>query len=65
MERNIKCEICGKVGSLFVVLGKKGSNRADFYWICKHCEKAVMWAFARIEDAKKEECGNKLEDEKR
>ncbi len=59
-----KCEICGKAGSSIVMLGKKGSNHADFYWICEHCEKAVRWAFARIEDAKKEECGNNREEQK-
>ena len=51
MERNIKCEICGKVGSRFVMLGQKGSNNADFYWICEHCEKAIRWVFARIDEA--------------
>lgn len=50
-----ECEICGKVGSRFVMLGEKGSNNADFYWICKHCEKAVRWTLARIEDAQSKE----------
>lgn len=50
-----KCEICGKAGSRFVMLGQKGSNNADFYWLCEHCEKAIRWVFARIDESGKEE----------
>lgn len=48
--RDDECEICGKPGSRFVMLGKKGSHNADFYWICEHCEKAIRWLFARIDE---------------
>lgn len=50
-----ECEICGKAGSRFVMLGQKGNNNADFYWICEHCEKAIRWVFARIEEEQDDE----------
>lgn len=53
--REKKCEICGKAGSRFVVLGQKGGNNADFYWICEPCEKAIRWLFARIDESEKKE----------
>ena len=53
--RKEECEICGKAGSRFVMLGQKGSNNADFYWICERCEKAIRWLFARIDESGKEE----------
>lgn len=55
-ETSVKCEICGNPGGSFVMLGEKGSNHADFYWICKHCEKAVRWAFARMDESESEKC---------
>lgn len=51
--RDNKCEICGKAGSRFVMLGQRGSNNADFYWICEPCEKAIRWVFARIDEREK------------
>lgn len=61
--RGKECEICGKVGSRFVMLGQKGSNNADFYWICEHCEKAIRWVFSRIDESEKEDCENDREDQ--
>jgi hypothetical protein len=63
--RKEECEICGKAVSRFVMLGQKGSNNADFYWICEHCEKAIRWLFARIDESEKEECKNSREEEQK
>jgi hypothetical protein len=63
--REKECEICGKAGSRFVMLGQKGSNNADFYWICEHCEKAIRWLFERIDESEKEECKNSREEEQK
>lgn len=48
--REEECEICGKAGSRLIMLSQKCSNNADFYWICEHCEKAIRWVFARIDE---------------
>lgn len=61
--REEECEICGKAGSRFVMLAQRGSNNADFYWICERCEKAIRWVFARIGESEKEECENSREEE--
>ena len=51
-ETSTKCEICGKAGNLFVVLGQKnGSNNVDFYWVCRHCHKTILWVFERMDEA--------------
>ena len=52
--REEECEICGKAGSRFVMLGQKGSNNADFYWICERCEKAIRWVISRIDESQNE-----------
>ena len=62
-KEKLSCEICGKPGGLFVVFGKKDKKLYKYgrdnviFWICKHCEKAIRWTLARMEDARKEDGG--------
>ena len=53
---DIRCDICGEAGSRFVMLGQKGADNADFYWVCAHCEKAIRWVFARMDESESEKC---------